>query len=188
MPQNPVLVYSTEDRYAVLHAHGRCRRSRAPGRLHARAAGRTAGPGGPRLGDESLQDRPGRTHPELQTEEEKTEARRKANEEAAVFAGLPPGTPIVVQAPSERPASQAARQAGGAGSASPTGGECGGSASARARTAAGIVQLGREDPSMADLDATPGLPVSNSYTHDRPGHRLPHHAPAHSAMDGCQCA
>ena len=74
------------------------------------------------------------THPELQTEEEKTEARRKANEEAAVFAGLPPGTPIVVQAPSERPASQAARQAGGAGSASPTGGSSAAAAPAQERT------------------------------------------------------
>jgi hypothetical protein len=51
------------------------------------------------------------THPELQTEEEKTETRQKANEEAAVFAGLPPGTPVVVQAPSERPASRSAQQA-----------------------------------------------------------------------------
>ena len=52
------------------------------------------------------------THPELQTDEEKEETRRKANEEAAVCSpAYPPGTPIVVQAPSGRPASQAARQA-----------------------------------------------------------------------------
>lgn len=56
----------------------------------------------------------GVTHPELQTPEEKEAARAKANEEAAVFAGLPPGTPVVVQAPSERPATQAARQAASA--------------------------------------------------------------------------
>lgn len=59
------------------------------------------------------------THPELMTDEEKAAARQKANEEAAVFAGLPPGTPIVVQAPSDRPATRAA---GGAGSASSSGG------------------------------------------------------------------
>lgn len=51
------------------------------------------------------------THPEMQTPEEKEETRRKANEEAELLAGLPPGTPIVVQAPSDRPASRAAHQA-----------------------------------------------------------------------------
>lgn len=40
------------------------------------------------------------THPEMQTDEEKAEARAKANEEAELMAGVPPGAAVVVQAPS----------------------------------------------------------------------------------------
>jgi hypothetical protein len=110
MPQNPVLVYSKEDGTpSYMHTVDASEAIRlgdytavAPGEVppEARASAMSRFVTGQ-----------GVTHPELQTDEEKAAARQKANEEAAVFAGLPPGTPVVVQAPSERPASRAAREA-----------------------------------------------------------------------------
>lgn len=110
MPQNPVLVYGKEDGTPTyMHTVDAAEAVRlgdytptAPGEVSSeeRASAMSR-----------FKTGQGVTHPELQTDEEKAAARQKANEEAAVFAGLPPGTPVVVQAPSERPASQAARHA-----------------------------------------------------------------------------
>ena len=59
------------------------------------------------------------THPELQTPEEKEATRAAANEEAELLAGLPPGTPIVVQAPSDRPAQRSLRESASRSSSTP---------------------------------------------------------------------
>jgi hypothetical protein len=110
MPQNPVLVYSTEDGTpSYMHTVDASEAIRlgdytptAPGEVppEARASAMSRFKTGQAV-----------THPELQTDEEKQAARQKANEEAELLAGLPPGTPIVVQAPSDRPAQREARQA-----------------------------------------------------------------------------
>lgn len=112
MPQNPVLIYSKEDG--------------TPTYMHTVDAAEAVRlgdytPAPPKAGEPDADAKASAmsrfktgqatTHPEMQTEEEKAATRQQANEEAAVFAGLPPGTPVVVQAPSDRPATRTAQQA-----------------------------------------------------------------------------
>jgi hypothetical protein len=112
MPQNPVLVYEKEGGAPVyMHTVDAAEAVRLGDYTPAPPGGEPPDPEARASAMSRFKAGQATTHPELQTEEEKTETRRKANEEAAVFAGLPPGTPVVVQAPSERPASQTARQA-----------------------------------------------------------------------------
>ena len=136
MPQNPVLVYEKEGGLpCYMHTVDAAEAVRLGDYTPVPPGGEPPEPEARASAMSRFKTGQAATHPELQTEEEKAETRRKANEEAAVFAGLPPGTPIVVQAPSERPASQAARQAGGAGSTSPTGGSSTSAAPAQERAA-----------------------------------------------------
>ena len=112
MPQNPVLVYSKEDGSpSYMHTVDAAEAVRLGDYTPVPPGGEPPEPEARASAMSRFKTGQAATHPELQTDEEKAAAREKANEEAAVFAGLPPGTPIVVQAPSERPASQAARQA-----------------------------------------------------------------------------
>lgn len=111
MPQNPVLIYAKDDG--------------TPTYMHTvdaaeavRLGDYTSAPPDKEVSPEARASAMSRfktgqatTHPELQTEEEKASTRQAANEDAALLAGLPPGTPVVVQAPSERPAARAAQQA-----------------------------------------------------------------------------
>lgn len=127
MPQNPVLVYSKEDGSpSYMHTVDAAEAVRLGDYTPLPPGGEPPEPEARASAMSRFKTGQALTHPELQTDEEKAAARQKANEEAAVFAGLPPGTPIVVQAPSERPASHAARQAahasGGTGTASTSGG------------------------------------------------------------------
>ena len=112
MPQNPVLVYEKESGDAFyMHTVDAAEAVRLGDYTPVPPGGEPPGPEERASAMSRFKTGQGVTHPELQTEEERAEVRRKANEEAAVFAGLPPGTPIVVQAPSDRPASRAAQQA-----------------------------------------------------------------------------
>jgi hypothetical protein len=112
MPQNPVLVYAKDGGTPTyMHTVDAAEAIRLgdytfapPGKGEVDPEDRAAAMSRFTSGQSAV-------HPEMQSEEERAETRRKANEEAAVFAGLPPGTPIVVQAPSERPAARAAQQA-----------------------------------------------------------------------------
>ena len=110
MPQNPILVYSKEDGTpAYMHTVDAAEAVKF-GDYTPTPPGEPPDPEARASAMSRFKTGQATTHPELQTDEEKAEARRKANEEAAVFAGLPPGTPVVVQAPSDRPASRAAQQ------------------------------------------------------------------------------
>jgi hypothetical protein len=111
MPQNPIMVYEKESGTpAYMHTVDAAEAVRL-GDYTPVPPGEEPAPEERASAMSRFKTGLGMTHPELQTEEEKQETRRKANEEAELLAGLPPGTPIVVQAPSERPASRAAREA-----------------------------------------------------------------------------
>ena len=111
MPQNPVLVYAKEDGTpSYMHTVDAAEAVRL-GDYTPVPPGEPPDPEARASAMSRFKTGQGVTHPELQTDEEKAATREKANEEAAVFAGLPPGTPVVVQAPSYRPASRAAQQA-----------------------------------------------------------------------------
>ena len=110
MPQNPVLVFEKETgQPSYMHTVDAAEAVRL-GDYTPTPPGEPPDPEARASAMSRFKTGQAATHPELQTDEEKAAAREKANEEAAVFAGLPPGTPIVVQAPSERPASRAAQQ------------------------------------------------------------------------------
>jgi len=55
----------------------------------------------------------GMTHPEMQTDDEKEETRRKANEKAALLEGIPEGAQVVVMAPSPGESRASSRTSGG---------------------------------------------------------------------------
>lgn len=112
MPQNPVLVYSAEDGTPTyMHTVDASEAVRLGDYTPVPPSSEGPSPEERASAMSRFKTGQGVTHPELQTEEEKQETRRKANEEAELLAGLPPGTPIVVQAPSDRPAQREARQA-----------------------------------------------------------------------------
>ena len=133
MPQNPVLVYLRKKparqpictrsmppkpcAWAITRPCRRANRRTPEARASAMSRFKTGQAG---------------THPELQTDEEKAEARRKANEEAAVFAGSRQARRLWSRHPvSAR--SQAARQAGVLGVPAP-GGSSAAAAPAQERT------------------------------------------------------
>jgi hypothetical protein len=109
MPQNPVLVYDKDGKACYMHTVDAAEAMRLGDYTPTAPSKEGASPEERASAMSRFHTGQGATHPELQTDEEREEARTKANEEAALFAGVPPGTPVVVQAPSERPAVQAAR-------------------------------------------------------------------------------
>jgi hypothetical protein len=110
MPQNPVLVYSTEDGLpAYMHTVDAAEAVRLGD--YTSVAPSKEGPSPEERASAMSRFKTGQatTHPELQTEEEREKAREEANEKAELLAGIPEGAQVVVMAPEKRPASATAR-------------------------------------------------------------------------------
>jgi hypothetical protein len=100
MPQNPILVYSTEDGTPTyMHTVDAAEAVRLGD--YTPAPPDKEGPSPEERASAMSRFRTGQgvTHPELQTEEEREKAREEANAKAELMAGVPEGAQVVVMAP-----------------------------------------------------------------------------------------
>ena len=103
MPQNPVLVYSTEDGTpAYMHTVDAREAAMYGDYEMAPPKGKEVSPEERASAMSRFRTGQGATHPELQTEEERAKAREEANAKAEMMAGVPEGAQVVVMAPEKR--------------------------------------------------------------------------------------
>jgi len=108
MPQNPVMVYAKEDGTpCYMHTVDAAEAVRLGDYTPAPPGGKEVEPEARASAMSRFRTGQGATHPELQTEEEREEARAKANEQAELMAGVPEGAQVVVMAPSKADAPSA---------------------------------------------------------------------------------
>jgi hypothetical protein len=100
MPQNPVLVYEKEGgQPCYMHTVDAAEAVRLGDYTPAPPDKEGPSPEARASAMSRFKTGQGATHPELQTEEEREDTRAKANEEAALMAGVPAGAQVVVMAP-----------------------------------------------------------------------------------------
>jgi hypothetical protein len=100
MPQNPILVYLKDGGIPTYMHTVDAREGALIGDYdYAQPGGEEASPEERASAMSRFKTGQGMTHPELQTPEERDAARAKANEEAALMAGVPAGASVVVMAP-----------------------------------------------------------------------------------------
>jgi hypothetical protein len=104
MPQNPIMVYSTEDgQPTYMHTVDAAEAIRLGD--YTPQPPDTDGPSPEERASAMSRFKTGQgvTHPEMQTEEEREKAREEANAKAELLAGIPEGAQVVVMAPSKPP-------------------------------------------------------------------------------------
>ena len=119
MPQNPVLIYSTEDGTPTyMHTVDAAEAIRLGDYTSAAPSKEGASPEERASAMSRFHTGQGTTHPELQTEEEREKAREEANAKAELMAGVPEGAQVVVMAPGKAEAPHAPRGGSTAGRSS----------------------------------------------------------------------